>query len=644
MNSWSSARALVIVSIFCWVSCLSQAHSADGDWPTFGNDPGGSQYSHLAQIHRSNVSQLQQAWAYQSSDLQHFAVEGRPYALQSVPIHVNETLYFCTSFNRVIALDPASGKPRWVFDPHLATGSDSSPLITNDRRAGICRSVAYWQAASPLPNTPCQRRIFKGDVHGHVFAIDADTGKSCLDFGVQQGHPGYVTHADFDNKGTNDTARGMTSGPVIFEDLIIASSGARDSLTDANNGFVRAFDVRTGELRWSFDPIPEEAAHTTGAANVWSTMSVDIQRGLLFIPTTSPSPDFFGGKRKQDLPLTDAIVALDARTGKPIWHYQIVRHDLFDFDVPGHPLLVDILREDRKIPVAIQQTKQGRMFIFERYTGKSIFPIEDRAAPASDIPGELASPTQPFPVLPEAFSRQSLTAEDMWGLTPLDRAWCRREFSRLRYEGPFTPPSKSGSLIFPFGGGNWGGVAFDPVHNVVVAKGQNLALRVKLVDKNDQSPAATGTLADIDLVDTAYRAQIGLFVSPLGVPCTPPPFGTLTAIDVDTGKQRWQVPLGQATFKGITAPQALGWGSPNISGPMITAGGLVFIGAAMDAKLRAMDIETGDILWSHELPAPGMALPMTYESAGKQYVVIAAGGNSRVSDQIGDSIIAFSLP
>ncbi len=617
--------------------------------PALGNDPGGSQYSPLAQITAANVANLKLAWLHRSGDVA--APPGSPgdaMALESVPIVVNNTLYYCAPSNRVFALDPASGVERWVFDPHVSQRG-LPPVADVPRKSGICRSVAYWQAAEPRAGAACEKRVFKSDIHGNVFAMDADTGASCRDFGAARGHPGRVTHADFDSRGTNDAARGATSGPLVVGDLVIATSGARDSLTDANNGFVRAFDVRSGELRWEFDPIPPEHAHDTGAANVWSTLSADPARGLVFVPTTSPSPDFFGARRAYELPLTDATVALAAATGKPVWHFQATHHDLFDFDLPGHPLLVTIRRGGKPLEVAIQQTKQGRVFVFDRDSGAPVFPIVERPAPQSDIPGERSAPTQPFAALPEPFSRQVLTEDDLWGLTPLDRAWCRREFRKLRYEGPFTPPSERGSLVFPFGGGNWGGVAFDPAQNLLIAKGQNMALRVKLVKKSAMLPesgAAGGSAlgGGMDLVGTPYRAEIGLFVSPLGIPCTPPPFGTVTAIDMDSGRIRWQVPLGQARYKGLTAPAWLEWGSPNIGGPMVTAGGLVFIAAAVDARLRALDSRSGRELWQAPLAAPGMSVPMTYLAKGRQFVAITAGGNPRVSPQLSDALMVFALP
>jgi len=628
--------------------CASGAPTANpGDWPAFGNDPGGSQYSQLEQISTGNVAGLKLAWVHRSGDVAYSGSAVGATALESVPIVVNDTLYYCTAFNRVFALDPATGRQKWVFDPHSAAAG-ALPLASQPRKSGICRSVAYWQAATPRAGVACEKRIFKADIHGNVYAIDADTGAACRDFGAAAGHPGRVTHTDFDARGSGDSAQGATSGPLVIGDLVVATSSARDSITDANNGFVRAFDVRGGELRWEFDPIPPQHAHATGAANVWSTLSADPQRGLVFVPTTSPSSDFYGVTRQFDVPLADSTVALSAATGAPVWHFQATHHDLFDFDLPGHPLLVTIRRGGKQLPVAIQQTKQGRVFVFDRDTGRPVFPIIERAAPASDIPGERASPTQPFAELPEPFSRQRLTEDDLWGLTPFDRAWCRSEFRKLRYEGPFTPPSERGSLVFPFGGGNWGGVAFDPAQNLLIAKGQNMALRVKLVKKAAAGAArAEGGSAlggGMDLVGTPYRAEVGLFVSPLGIPCTPPPFGTVTAIDMDSGKVRWQVPLGQARYKGITAPAWLGWGSPNIGGPMVTGGGLVFIGAAVDSRLRALDAKTGRELWQAPLEAPGMSVPMTYLARGRQFVVISAGGNSRVSPDLSDALMAFALP
>lgn len=646
MRFWLVKQAALIGAVVGACASLSPSIAQTtnvGDWPSIGNDAGGSQYSPLDQINAQTVKGLKLAWTHRSGDVSEKGSATGATSLEAVPIHVNNTLYYCTPFNRVFALDPATGKEKWVFDPHSAPAG-AKPLIANPRKSGICRSVAYWQAVEPQSGKACEKRIFKGDINGNVFAIDADTGASCQDFGAAKSHPGYVTQLDFESYGTNDPVHGMTSGPVVLGDIVIASTSAKDSTADANNGFVRAFDVRTGELKWEFDPIPPEHVHDTGAANVWSTISTDPERGLIFLPTTSPSSDYYGVNRTYDVPLADATVALSAATGKPVWHFQATHHDLFDYDLPGHPLLVTITKDGQKIPVAIQQTKQGRVIVLNRDTGVPVFPIEERPVAQSTIPGEQTSPTQPFPVLPEPFSRQTLTEDDMWGLTPIDRAWCKSHFKEMRYEGAFTPPGEDGSLVFPFGGGNWGGAAFDQKSNLLIMKGQNLALRVKMIKKTGASSGPDDPLAGADLSGTPYKIELGLFLSPLGAPCTPPPFGTVTAIDMDSGKVKWQVPLGQAKYFGITAPAFLGWGSPNIGGPMVTAGGLVFIGASLDGKIRALDVSSGQELWQHKIAAPGMSIPMTYLSGGKQYVVIAAGGNARVTNDLSDSIMAFALP
>ncbi len=638
-NRFAAASVLLAACI-----AVAPSYAAEGDWPGFGNDPGGSQYSPLDQISAANVAKLKLAWTHRTGDV---GKPGSPTGatnLEAVPIHVNETLYYCTPFERVFALDPVTGKEKWVFDPRK-DGIDGKPFVTTPKKATICRHVAYWQAATPEAGQSCQKRIFKGDAGGFVYALDADTGKPCADFGVEKGHPGYVSQWDYPNNGENDTNRGMTSGPVVIGDLVIAAPNSRDSTANANDGVVRAFDARTGVLKWEFNPIPAEHVNDTGAVNVWSTISTDPERGLVFLPTTSPSPDYYGGLRAFDVPLSDSTVALSVETGQPVWHYQTIRHNLDDLDLPGHALLVNIKKGGQDIPVAIQQSKLGVAFVFDRATGQPIWPIEDRPAPASDIPGEKASPTQPWPTLPEAFARQKLTEDDMFGLTPIDRAWCKARFREMRYEGPFTPGSLKGSLVFPFGAGNWGGAAFDKKNNQLIVKGQNMAFKLKLIEKktggaNTQADAFLGA----DVGGTDYRSEVGLFLSPLGVPCTPPPFGTITAIDMETGKIKWQVPLGQAKKWGITAPEFLKWGSPNIGGPIVTGGGLVFVAASVDAKLRALDVSTGKELWQGRLPAPGTTIPMTYMAGGKQYVAVAAGGNARLAEELSDALVVFALP
>jgi quinoprotein glucose dehydrogenase len=633
MHKRTSVAAIAVVA---WGLTIGHA-AAEGDWPSFGNDPGGSQYSPLNQITPANVDKLKVAWMHKSGDVVEGSMREGGTSLQVTPIHVNDTVYYCTPLNRVIALDPATGAEKWIFDPH-------GGLIDKPRRAGNCRGVAYWEASAPEAGQPCQKRIFRGDGNGFLYAIDADTGKSCADFGAAKGHAGYASHHDYPSYGEGFSG-GMSSPPLVIGDVVVATSAANDGLVNAADGVVRGFDVRTGELKWEFNPIPPEGSDKTGAANVWTTMSADPARNLVFLPTSSPSPDYYGVNRPFDIPLGDATVAVDATTGEVKWSYQAVRHDLFDYDLPGHPLLVTIRKDGQPREVAIQQTKMGYMFVLDRETGQPIAPVEDRPVPKSTIPGENASPTQPFPTWPATYARTSVTREEIWGVTPLDRAWCRREFDKMRYEGMFTPPGEQEILWLPaaLGGGNWGGASYDPVNNLLVIKADNLATRFRMVKRDANEEVKGIDFLARDMPGTPYRVEGDVFWSPLGIPCIPPPWGQLTAIDMDSGKVVWQIPLGQSRKWGFNVPEFFGWGSITTGGPITTAGGLVFIGATLDHKFRALDVKTGEEVWEAKLPAPAMSVPMTYMANGKQFVVISAGGSSRIETARSDAIIAYTL-
>ena len=644
-QQWLHALALVAL-VFA-----TPGSAQDGDWRSFGRDPGGSQHSPLSQINTGNVAKLKPAWTHRTGDFVEASLPDGGTVLQATPLHIDGTLYFCTPMNRIFALDARSGRERWVFDPHrpdARTGREAlSEPLARPRR---CRGVAYWEAAggSSASEEVCRARIFMNGDAARVYAVDAATGEPCSDFGAGQGHAGWVTHLDFENHGEG-MAGAATSPPAILGDMVIAAMATGDGITNARNGFVRAFDVRSGELMWEFDPIPVEHRHITGAANVWSTISVDVERHLVFLPTTSPSTDYYGGERRIDMPLVNAIVALHGATGEVAWSYQTVRHDLFDYDLVGHPLLVDIQRDGRTIPAALLQTKMGWLFGFERSSGEPLWPIVDRAVPATDVIGDQAAPTQPVPEQMAAFSRQELSREELFGLTPIDRYFCRRQFDRLRYDGMYTPPSMRGAILFPsaLGGGNWGGAAYDPASNLLIIKAENLATVIRMVAKQDVEAEDAKPPQDYltrPLVGTPYKVEGEIFLSPLGIPCTPPPWGTLTALDMGTGEIRWQIPLGQVRRAGMNVPKRFGWGSPNVGGPITTAGGLTFIGATMDSKFRALETVTGEELWVSDLPVPGMAVPMTYAIDGRQYVVIAAGGNAQVGTRIGDYLIAYTLP
>ncbi len=627
----------------------------DTDWSYYGGNPGGTRYSPVAQITPQNVKHLKVAWIFRTGE----TGQGFPgdewkshMTFEATPILYDGTLYFTTSETNVDAVDAATGKLRWRYD------SNVKKIWYSDAAS---RGVSLWVDDQSLSDAPCHARIFAPTLNHRLLALDTVTGKLCQDF-ADRGVLDLSQNIHFTYKGGEYINYLVTSPPVVIDGkVIVGSSIGDDRLVDSERGTVRAFDARTGKLIWSWDPIPRDpsnpeyqewtpaAAKTVGGANAWPPLSADPARHLVFVPTTSPSADYFGGERPGDNRWADSVVALNADTGKLVWAYQLVHHDLWDYDTVAQPSLVDLIHDGQHVPAVIEATKTGMLFTFNRETGAPIFPIVEKPVPQDGVPGEVLSKSQPFPVLPKPLVRQGpVTEGDAWGLTFWDEGKCRALIKQYHSEGIFTPPGLKTTIEQPgnAGGVEWGGIAFDPVHQLAVVNTMNLPWLDALIPRDEYEALIHSGNYKIKykgwdlapMAGTPYGRRRSVFLSPLHIPCVKPPWGQLAAVDMQTGQIKWQVPLGNALFNHWNL------GVPNIGGPIVTAGGLIFIAATVDADIRAFDLHSGKMLWQYKLPAGGQATPMTYAVGGRQYVVIAAGGHGDGFGTRGDYVIAFALP
>lgn len=621
-----------------------------GEWGSYGNSAGGMRFSPLHQIDTANVKNLAVAWTFQTGELKTYNKTDMPgkAAFEATPLMIDGVLYFNTPTNRVFAIDAGTGKQKWVYDPKVDLRGDYPEVAA--------RGVSKWIDPTRHAGDNDYMRIIEGTIDGRLIELDAASGNPVPTFG---------------NNGIVDLKRNLgriqvTSPPAIIDNLIVIGSTMGDNWRiNYPRGIVRAYDVRTGELIWTWDPVPREPGEqgsdtwkgpridSTGGANAWAPIAADPARDMVFIPTSSPSPDYYGGERLGSNDFANSLVAIQASTGKVIWHFQAVHHDLWDFDIPAEPLLIDIPRNGKKIPAVAIVTKMGHIFVMNRETGEQLFPVEERPVPPSHVKGEEASPTQPFPAQLPVFGLRHVSVDDAWGPTPELLQEAKDRIKQYINEGPFTPPSLQGSIMTPsnVGGMNWSGASYDSSQHLLVTNINMLAALITLTPKdegNTRESVQTKMLrAEVTPMEgTPYiLSRDYLFTNHHGmrVMQTKPPWGTLAAVDLSTGTLKWEVPLG-LMINPMRFPDARKWGSLSLGGATTTAGGLTFIAGTVDSFLRAFNTSNGKVLWQKRLPAGGQATPMSYEWNGKQYVVICAGGHGKVGTRLGDYVIAYALP
>ncbi|EHF4950734.1 pyrroloquinoline quinone-dependent dehydrogenase [Enterobacter hormaechei] len=609
-------------------------------WDSFHGQLNAQKYSPLTQITADNVGKLTKVWEFHTGDVSDGKGDTPATVWSATPIFANDTLYIGTPFDRLIALDPGTGKEKWHYDTKSSRKALTQPVLKN-------RGVSYWQAKNPVTGEACQKMVYMGTVDGKLFALDADSGKPCSGFA----NNGVLDLNQWNTVNAKYPLSVLQPPTVVGNHLLVGWAGKDWAYAEAPPGTVFSVNAQTGKLEWTFEAIPAEIRKRTGTANVWTHMSADEANGLVYLPVSSPSPNYWGGNRVDAIPLGTSTTALDINTGKVVWSRQWVHHDVWDYDINSAPTLMDITVDGKQIPALVQATKQGFLFVVNRLTGEDVWPIEERPVPQGDgsVQGEVLSPTQPFPTKPAPLLDQSKKPE-IWKLADIvGGGQCSRLWDNLTYEGMYTPPTTKGegTLTYPdsAGGVQWGGVAFDPQKQIAIVNTSHIVQYVKLYSREDYDNADkdSGNESGFAPQEGApYGMRLLVASNWLGMPCWQPPFGEIVALDMHTGDVKWRRPVGASQQYGFFMPES--WGSPTIGGPAVTAGGVIFIGASMDAKVRAYSVESGEELWFDQAEAPAVANPSVYEYKGRQYVAFVAGGNTILKDQVGDQVVVYALP
>ncbi|WLS79051.1 pyrroloquinoline quinone-dependent dehydrogenase [Erwinia pyri] len=609
-------------------------------WDSFHGQLNAQKYSPLKQITTDNVSKLKKIWEFHTGDVSDGKGDIPATVWSATPVFANETIYIGTPFDRLIALDPGTGKEKWQYDTKSSRKALTQPVLKN-------RGVSYWQAKNPVAGEACQKIVYMGTVDGNLYALDADSGKPCRSFADN----GVLNLNQWNKVNAKYPLSVLQPPTVVGNHLLVGWAGKDWAYAEAPAGTVFSINAQTGEREWTFEAIPAEIRKRTGTANVWTHMSADEAHGLVYLPVSSPSPNYWGGNRVDPVPLGTSTTALDINTGKVVWSRQWVHHDVWDYDINSAPTLMDITVNGKQIPALIQATKQGFLFVVNRLTGEDVWPIEERPVPQGDgsVQGEVLSPTQPFPTKPAPLLDQSKKPE-IWKLADMVGAGqCSRLWDKLSYEGMYTPPTTKGegALTYPdsAGGVQWGGVAYDPQKQIAIVNTSHIVQYVKLYSREDYEKADSGSGNESGFAPqegAPYGLRLMVANNWLGMPCWQPPFGEIVALDMHTGDVKWRRPVGASQQYGFFMPES--WGSPTIGGPAVTAGGVIFIGASMDAKVRAYSVDNGEELWSDQVEAPAVANPSVYEYKGRQYVAFVAGGNTILKDQVGDQVVVYALP